>query len=276
MRLFNKVAVVGTGLVGGSLAISIQKKGLAGEVVGVSRHAKNIALAVKIGAIDRGSRELGIIKDADLVVLATPVDSIIKLSRKVSRLIRPDCIVMDVGSTKEKIVSCLEGEFANFVGSHPLAGSEKRSIAYAHAGMFKGSLCILTPTGKTRKPALNKIKKLWESVGARVVLLSPGTHDSILAFVSHLPHVVAFSLINSVPGACLSFASGGLKDTTRIAASDAELWGEIFLSNRKNLLRAIGVFQKRLSDIRSALNKEDARSLQRALREAKIKREKLG
>ena len=276
MRLFNKVAVVGTGLVGGSLAISIKKKGLAGEVVGVSRHAKNIALAVKIGAIDRGSRELGIIKDADLVVLATPVDSIIKLSRKVSRLIRPDCIVMDVGSTKEKIVSCLEGEFANFVGSHPLAGSEKRSIAYAHAGMFKGSLCVLTPTGKTRKPALNKIKKLWESVGARVVLLSPGTHDSILAFVSHLPHVVAFSLINSVPGACLSFASGGLKDTTRIAASDAELWGEILLSNRKNLLRAIGVFQKRLSDIRSALNKEDARSLQRALREAKIKREKLG
>jgi len=276
MRLFNKVAVVGTGLVGGSLAISIKKKGLAGEVVGVSRHAKNIALAVKIGAIDRGSRELGIIKDADLVVLATPVDSIIKLSRKVSRLIRPDCIVMDVGSTKEKIVSCLEGEFANFVGSHPLAGSEKRSIAYAHAGMFKGSLCVLTPTGKTRKPALNKIKKLWESVGARVVFLSPGTHDSILAFVSHLPHVVAFSLINSVPGACLSFASGGLKDTTRIAASDAELWGEIFLSNRKNLLRAIGVFQKRLSDIRSALNKEDARSLQRALREAKIKREKLG
>ena len=276
MRLFNKVAIVGTGLIGGSVGMAIRKNGLAGEVVGVSRHAKNILLARKMRAIDKGSQDLGIIKGADLVVLATPVEAILGLSKKISSLVSGDCVVTDVGSTKEKIVSRLDRVFPGYIGSHPLAGSEKRSVFYARPDIFKGSLCVLTPTAKTNVKALSKIKRLWGSVGARVVLLRPETHDAILSFASHLPHVAAFSLINSVPAACLKFASGGLKDTTRIAASDAELWAEIFLSNKNNLTRAIGVFQGNLSEIKSALRHQDKKRLQSILKEAKSRREELG
>lgn len=273
--MFKKVAIIGTGLIGGSLALSLKKKKIASEVVGVSRHKKSLAAAKRIGAIDRGSLNPLIIKGADLIILATPVNVILNLAAKISKIAGTDAIITDVGSTKKEIVAKLENIFPNFVGSHPLAGSEKRSIGNADPEMFIGSVCILTPTRKTKRPALKRIKGFWNRLGATTIDLSPENHDRILAFTSHLPHISAFSLMGSVPQQYLKFASGGLKDTTRIAASDSQLWADIFLSNRKNILKAISVLEKNLANIKSALNNKDRKSLVKILRRAKKKREKL-
>jgi prephenate dehydrogenase len=276
MKLFNKVAILGVGLIGGSIAQAIKKKGLAKEVVGVSRHKKNVLLAKRFQVIDRGSQDLNIIKGADLVILATPVDTIINLGAKVSHLVNEECIVTDVGSTKQKIVSKLEKIFPRYIGTHPLAGSEKRGIANARTVTLKDSLCIFTPTRHTDKEALRAVKRLWVKLGTQIVFVSPTTHDKILSFVSHLAHVASFSLIGTMPTSYLRFASGGLKDTTRIAASDSELWADIFLSNQKNIARALTNFQKHLGKIKSAINNRDKKLLIHILKEAKAKREALG
>lgn len=276
MKLFNKVAIVGTGLIGGSIALAIKKKGLAKQIVGVSRHKKTLGFARRIGAIDRGSQGLNIIQDADLVILATPISAIISLAPKISQIIGRKCIVTDVGSTKQQIVSKLEKIFPFYIGSHPLAGSEKRGVTNASSNIFRDSLVLLTPTKNTNKEALGKIRRLWNGLGTKVVSLSPDTHDKVLSFSSHLPHTVAFSLIATMPKKYLRFASSGLKDTTRIAASDNELWADIFLSNPKNIITAIGLLQNNLLRIKLAIQRKDKKLLAKILKEAKAKREALG
>lgn len=275
MRLFNKVAIIGMGLMGGSIAKALKKKQLVGEIIGVSRQRKTLLLARKIRAIDRGSQNIHLIKDADLVILATPVGTILNLASEISKIIREDCIVTDVGSAKQEIVAKLSRIFPRYVGSHPLAGSEKQGVVNAAADIFKDSLCIMTPLKNTDKDAQLKIKKLWKQIGAKVVNLTPATHDNILSFVSHLPHIVAFSLISALPRKYLPFAPNGLKDTTRIAASDNKLWCDIFLSNRENMLKSIDLFQENLSHIKSAIEKRDRESLNRILKKAKIKRDNI-
>jgi prephenate dehydrogenase len=275
MRLFNKAAIIGTGLIGGSLALEIRKKGLAKEVVGVSRHKESLSWAKRIGAIDKGSQNLNIIRGADLVILATPVNSILGLAGPISRIIAKNCLVTDVGSTKERIVRAFENLFPNYVGSHPLAGSEKRGVKNARKDLFKGSLCILTPTKKTNAAALRKINLLWKNAGAMTFFLTPQAHDRILSSVSHLPHVVAFSLIEAVPESFLKFSSGGLKDSTRIASSDSELWAQIFLSNSGNIVRDIGLFQKKLNSIKLAIRSKNKKKLSTLLQRAKDKRNRL-
>ena len=276
MRLFNKVAIIGTGLIGGSMALAIKKKCLAHQIIGVSRHKNTLIWGKKSHVIDKGSQNLSIIQDADLVVLATPVNTILKSADIILKFIRKDSIVTDVGSTKKEIVSKLSKIFPNYVGSHPLAGSEKRGLTNASTYIFKNSLCILTPTKNTTPKALKKIKNLWNKLGARVIFLDPDTHDRILSFVSHLPHVIAFSLIDIVPDKYLKFGATGLKDTTRIALSDSRVWVDIFLSNRENMLKSIESFQNNLSRIKSAINKRDERTLIKILKKAKGKREILG
>ncbi|TRZ50092.1 prephenate dehydrogenase/arogenate dehydrogenase family protein [bacterium] len=275
MRIFNKVAIVGTGLIGGSIGLAIKDKKIARQVIGVSRHKKTLLQAKRRGAIDIGSQDIKIIKDADLVILAAPVETIIRMAPKISRMIRKDCIVTDVGSTKEHIVRSLSKIFSHYVGSHPLAGSEKRGITNARGSLFHNSLCLLAPVENTNLRALNKVRRLWQAMGSRVLLISADKHDQALSFVSHLPHVAAFALINCVPPGFLKFASGGLKDTTRIAASDAEIWTDIFSSNRRNISRSIGLFQKDIAKIKSAILNKDQRALGRLLKKAKAKREAL-
>lgn len=276
MKLFNKIAILGVGLIGGSIALAIKKKRLAKEIVGVSRHKNSLLLAKRKGAVDRASLSLGIIKDADLLILATPVNTIINLAPKISKIIKKECIVTDVGSTKEAIATSLEKKLPNYVGSHPLAGSEKRGIINAHPDLFKDSLCILTPTRNTNKRALNKVNLLWQRLGARTVLLSPQTHDKILSFVSHLPHIVAFSLIGIIPKQYLKFASSGLKDTTRIAASETELWADILLSNQKNIIKSMELLEANISRVRLALQRKDRKRLTLIIKKARVKRKVLG
>lgn len=272
MKQFEKVAVVGVGLIGGSLSLAIKEKKLAGQVVGVSRHKRTILLAKRRGAIDSGACDINIIKGADLVILAAPVAVILKLAKAVCGIVSRECIVTDVGSTKEEIVFSLEKMFPNYVGSHPLAGSEKQGVLNANAELFKNSICVLTPTKKTNTAALRKIKLFWEKLGSKIFYLKPDIHDQILSFVSHLPHAVAFSLINAVPKKYLSFASTGFRDTVRIAFSDEEIWSDIFLSNQKELLKAIDLFQENLSLIKSAIKKQDKRLLSNIIKKTKVKK----
>ena len=274
MPLFNKVAIIGVGLIGGSLGLDIKKRGLAHEVVGVSRHKKSIDLALKRRAIDRGSLSLSIIKGADLVIFAAPVNTIINLHKAINKYISKSCIVTDVGGTKNAISNSLEGIFPAYIGSHPLAGSEKRGIANASLGVFDGSLCVLTlGKHKVSSASLKKIKEMWHKLGARTIILTPKDHDKYLAFASHLPHVIAYSLIDSVPKKALKFSAKGLKDTTRIASSDPLLWSDILLTNSGNLLMAINSFENSLKKIKSAVKDNNAKALRKILSQSKTKRD---
>ena len=275
MKLFKKVAVVGVGLIGGSMALDIKKKRLAGKIVGMTRSRKTVALARRHKVVDACSQDLEIIRGADLVVLATPVNTIMDLAPKISRIVNRNCLVTDVGSTKQEIVLRLEKIFPHYIGSHPLAGSEKRGVAHARAGIFRNSLCILTPTNKSKKEALGKMRQLWHLLDARVVVTSPSFHDRALSFVSHLPHIVAFCLIDAIPREYLTFGATGLKDTTRIASSEPELWRDIFMSNRKATLDAIASFQNNLAKIKELLRKKDIKRLDAFLSRAKNKRDTL-
>jgi prephenate dehydrogenase len=276
MKMFNKVVIIGTGLIGGSIGAALKNKRLAAKVIGLSRHLKNAALAKKMGAIDSVGKSLAAVKEADLVILATPVDTIIDFALKIHKLIKKECIVIDVGSTKELIVSKLSSIIPNFLGCHPLAGSEKKGILNLETDIFKGSICIITPNRLVNSHTLNKVSLLWRKLGARVVKLAPADHDRILGFTSHLPHLAAFALIDSVPKEYLTFSSSGLKDTTRISASDANLWVEIFLSNRENSLHALSVFQNKLSALKLTIEKRNKKQLIKLLQSARRKREALG
>lgn len=274
MKQINKVAIIGMGLIGGSIALALKKKKLAKCVVGVSRHEKTLNLAKKNRLIALGSTNLSVIKDADLVIFAAPVEVILKLAPPAAKIIKPGAIVTDVGSTKEKIVAKLERIFPNFIGAHPMAGSEKRGLSNANGDIFRNSLCILTPTKRSSRKAKTKIACFWKELGARVRCLSPEAHDKVLSLTSHLPHLIAFSLINSVPRQFFSFTANGLRDTTRIAASDPELWADIFLSN-KNSLKSIQVFQSNLEQLKKAIRNKNTRLLKQMLFVAKAKRDSL-
>ncbi len=276
MKLFNKIAIVGVGLIGGSIGLELKRKRLTNLVIGMSFHKNSITLAKKRGAIDIGSLDFSVLKDADLVILATPVFTMIELAPLISRVIKKDCIVTDVGSTKEKIVSNLEKIFPNYIGSHPLAGSQKRSISNAKIGLFKGTLVILTPTKKTKPAIVNKIERFWVKLGAKVTKLKPSVHDLTLAYISHLAHIAAFSLIESIPQKYLAYSASGLKDTTRIASSDSRLWADVFLSNRKNIIKSIAALELNLYRIKSAIKNNKKEQLIKLLKKSQLKREKLG
>ena len=276
MKLFKKAVIIGTGLIGGSLGLALKKQHLVSQITGLSRHLKNARLAKKAGAIDYVGTSLAVVKDADLIILATPVNTIIDIAFKISKQIKKDCIVIDVGSTKDVIVSKIQGVIPNFIGCHPLAGSEKRGALNLQAGIFRSSACIITPSPKTEQKVLRKVILFWRKLGSRVLILSPKRHDQILAFTSHLPHAVAFSLIEAIPPKFLNLGSTGLMDSTRISASDAHLWSEVFISNRKNLLQALSSFQTKIAALKLSLEKQNKKLLVKKLLSARKKREMLG
>lgn len=275
MRLFNKVAIVGVGLIGGSIGRAIKKRRLARRVIGISRHKQTINSAKRGCAIDQGFTDISGVRGADLVILAAPVGSIIEVGLRIIPLIKPQALVFDTGSTKQAIVRALEDKLPNFVGCHPLAGSQKQGVLNADANLFRDTLCIFTPTKRTPPAALKKARAFWKALGAKTVDMPPAMHDKYIAYVSHLVHIAAFSLIESIPARALCFAASGLKDTTRIAASGENLWKDIILTNPENILAALKDFNLALSKIRSAIISKDASALLRLLRQARLKREKL-
>jgi len=277
MRLFNRVTIIGLGLIGGSLALTIKEKKIAREVIGVSRRKSTINHAVKAGIVDFATLDLGRgVRDSDLVIIAAPVFKIVDIAKRIAPFLKEGAILTDAGSTKKYIVKNIEsfsGKGLNFVGSHPIAGSELSGIKYADKGLFKGAYCIITATENTE--ALGKVKRFWVSLGMKVVVMHPDTHDKLLSKISHLPHAAAASLVNTIGKNGLDLAAGGFKDTTRIASGEPELWKDIFLTNRENLIKDIGLLRKELLKIEKALKGRNSRDLISFLRRAKAIRDSL-
>ena len=272
MPQFKKAAVIGVGLIGGSFAAALKEKRIATQVVGVSRKFSTVNTALKKGLIDSGDTGLSLVAGADLLVFAVPPGAVNVQAEKIASLTDRNCLVIDVCSTKETVVKRLSALFARYVGCHPLAGSEKKGPESASAFLFRESLCVITPVLSTGNNDLAVVKRIWRALGARILLMTPSEHDRVFSFVSHLPHALAFSLVASVPDKYLKFAAGGFRDTTRIAASDDELWADIFRSNKDNIIKAIEEYQKHLALLKSALSAGDQCKLQRLLFKASLKR----
>lgn len=282
---FRRLTIIGVGLIGGSLARVCRKKGLADELVGVGRGRKNLELALELGVIDRWSHQVEEgVDGADGVVLATPMGTIIPLAERMAPHIEAGCLVTDVGSTKASVVEPLERLLqptAAFVGGHPIAGTEKSGVEASFETLFEGFRCILTPTDRTDTEALARVQSLWEACGMSVVCMDPDTHDTLLAGVSHLPHMVAYALINTVTGLssndhdAVAYSAGGFRDFTRIAASDPTMWRDICLANRKPLLAMIDRFSGSLDELREAIEGADGEALQELFAAARRIREGL-
>lgn len=272
MRLFNKVAIIGVGLIGGSIGLALKKKALAGKITGIGHRQKSIDQALRVGAIDAGYLELDRIKGADLIILAAPVKEIIDILPKLKNLITKDCLIIDAGSTKSEIIKTAEKYQLRFIGGHPLAGMEKKGPENAREDLFKSSLCLLVVPKKYNPQDLSRVKKFWEALGARTLVLNSARHDRILAFTSHLPHAVVFSLLDCLKSDYLKFGAGGLKDTTRIGLSDSLLWKDIFLTNRQELLGAINAFEKSLQRLKFLIKNNDDGALRTYLENARDKR----
>lgn len=250
------MAIVGLGLIGGSLALAARARGLVGEVVGVGRGRANLEAGLACGAADRVEQDLAAgVTGADLVVLAVPVAAMEPIARRLAEILAPGVIVTDVGSVKRSVVRPVEealGTRARFVGGHPIAGTERSGVAHSFPELFEGRRCILTPTERTDGDALARVRALWEGVGMEVAEMDPDRHDSVLAMVSHLPHLVAFALLLAVDEReaagedCLSFSAGGLADFTRVAGSDPVMWRDIFLANTDQVLAALDRYRAEL------------------------------
>lgn len=279
MRPFNKITIIGVGLIGGSIGLAVKKRGVAKEVAGVFRRKITLKKALARGAVDKGfmSVEDGV-RGADLIIVATPVSGIVEALRKVMKKAPKGAVVTDVGSTKKFIVDradkFLKGSGVTFVGSHPMAGSERTSVEFARPDLFEGSPCIVTKTAATNKGALNTVADFWKSLGGKVKVMTPSEHDKSVALISHLPHIVAYSLAGAIPEKELAYAAEGFKDTTRVASSDPHLWADIFLTNRKEAIRACRMFEGSYKGILKALASEDHRGMVKALKKAKAKRDK--
>lgn len=278
---FDQLTIVGVGLIGGSVGLAAKARGLTRRVVGVGRDERTLARAQAEGAIDSFTVNLTDgVKAADLVVVCTPVDRVAADVLAAALTAPPRCIVTDVGSTKGNIVRDLAGKLppagAMFVGSHPLAGSEKRGAANAIADLFVNRVVIVTPTPDTDMEAVAVVELFWSRLGARIIRMDPHEHDTALAVTSHLPHAAAGGLAGVTPPEWLALTAGGFRDTTRIAAGDPALWAAIFEANRDAVLAAVDKFADRMTQFRQLLAADDRAGLVRWLTEGKRVRDALG
>lgn len=281
---FEKVAVVGLGLIGGSLAVALRESGEVGEIFGVERDAESLRFALENGIADAGASEIGPgMSGSEIVVVATYVATIAGVAREVSGFVSPDTVVCDVGSVKASVVREMENGPRNirFVGAHPIAGKETSGVMESDSALFSGKRCVVTPTESTSPEALSMVKKLFSLVGSEVVEMDPESHDEVFSLVSHLPHAVAYSLVSAVASGgrdrnLFDFSGGGLADFTRIAGSSPEMWAGIFIENRDALLGAIRGFAGKLGEIEKAIASGNVEDLADLLREARDSKKNLG
>jgi prephenate dehydrogenase len=280
MMNFHTLTIVGVGLLGGSIGLAAKQRDLVRRVVGVGHQWPSLALAQRRGAIDEGTLDLAAgVREADLIVLCTPVDRIVEQALTVSANCPSDALLTDVGSTKAAIVRSLDGRLPRglaFVGGHPLAGSEKRGVEFAEPDLFEGRLTVLTPTETTDPGAVERVALFWQALGSRVRVLSPEEHDRALALTSHLPHLLASALAGILPENLFDLAATGFRDTTRIAAGDPSLWTGIFQQNRQAVLQALELFSARLGEFHQALQSNDRNTIDSLLAQAKKVRDALG
>jgi len=274
------LTIVGVGLIGGSIGLAARRRGIAHHIVGVGRKQSSLDPAIIAGAIDEPSLDLiASVRQAEFVVFCTPVDRIAGQVLAAAPHCQPGTVLIDAGSTKSVIVAAVEGrlpEDVHFVGSHPLAGSEKRGPEHADPDLYEGRLTVVTPTKHTDSAAVKRATAFWRALGSRVEVMSPEAHDRALATTSHLPHVAAAALAGILPPALHELTATGFRDTTRVAAGDPALWTGILLQNREALLDAISKLQDRLREFERAIGSNDRAELDALLARAKRTRDALG
>jgi prephenate dehydrogenase len=280
---WKKVTLVGVGLLGGSLGMALRKRRLAKSVVGFVRRKASVAECKRVGAVSLATQDLArAVKEAELIVLCTPIAQMRPLVEQMLPSLLPGAVVTDVGSVKGSIVRELESLLAkagaHFVGSHPMAGSERTGVAAARADLFVDAVCVITPTPNSNEAAVLNVEQLWKSVGSRLLRLTPQAHDALVSRSSHLPHVLATQLVNLVlrpeqPKEQGMLCANGFRDTTRIASGSPEMWRDIAMANRTNLLRALSAFESGLGDFKRALRSGNEGAIAKFFEEARQRRD---
>ncbi|MBI3100667.1 MAG: prephenate dehydrogenase/arogenate dehydrogenase family protein [Burkholderiales bacterium] len=270
--MFEQLGLIGCGLMGGSFALALKQAGLVQRVVGYSKSPSTTDRARQLGVIDvEAPSALLAVAGADIVLLAVPVSATEATLKAIRHLVTPQMLIMDVGSTKADVVqaaeSALREKVGSFVPAHPITGREVSGVEHAEAGLYDGRQVILTPTERTLTAQLQRAQEVWTQLGCRVTSMSPESHDAAFAAVSHLPHLLAFTLINSIAGqeqadTYLSLAGPGFRDFTRIAASDPKVWRDILLSNREELLKQTDMYKQALERLEHAMRQGDSQSIE--------------
>ncbi len=275
---FSSVCVIGVGIIGGSMARALREKGIVEEIVGVGRGRENLEDAMRLGIIDRFTHDpCEACRGADLVILATPVSAIPSIVSKIKDMLSPGALLTDVASTKAKLIRELDPlipESVDFVPGHPIAGKEKSGCRFSQANLFENRWTILTPNQRTRTHALERVKSMWTEIGARVEIMDPIQHDRVLAAVSHLPHLVAYALVDTLAGIdqkdpVLRFSAGGFQDFIRIAGSSPEVWRDIFLENQGPIREMIELYINRLNGLDTLIENGDDEGLLRLFAKAR-------
>ena len=277
------LAIIGVGLIGGSFARAMRSSGVAQQISGYGRNEANLKTAVQLGVIDDYSLDIKeVVKDADLIFIATPVGSIQKIFSEIKDHIKADAIITDAGSTKANVIHAAETVFAeppeNFVAGHPIAGTENSGVESSFANLYHDHRVILTPADYTNPQAVEFVTRLWQAAGAHVVIMEAEHHDQVLAATSHLPHLLAFSLVNTLTTLdekqeIFENAAGGFRDFTRIASSDPSMWQDICLANKEALLEHLQHFMGELDQIKTALENSDGEFLKQSFARAKQSRD---
>ena len=276
------LAVVGVGLIGGSLARALRAAGAVETVTGIGRGAENLITAEKLGIIDRWSHDLAAVADADMVVVAVPMGAYAQVFSALALHARADAVITDVGSTKQHALAMAAAYLTapgRFVAAHPIAGTEHSGAAASRVDLFRDRLLIMTPDDATEQDACRRVAAMWQLADAEVITMDAARHDYLMAAVSHLPHVAAFAIVNAVAGRDgeedpLQFAAGGFRDFTRIASSSPTMWRDIALTNREALLANIDALRGELDTIRRAVEAGDGEQLTRLFTRAKEARDR--
>jgi prephenate dehydrogenase len=280
MKIWDTIAIVGVGLIGGSIGLALRQRKLVKTVVGIGRRQASLRVARRVGAVTHTTIDLNKgVAEAELVIVCTPVGQIVEHVRQAAQHGPERTLITDAGSTKSSIVAALDSGLprgCRFLGSHPLAGTERAGAAHASADLFEGRMSILTPTKNTRAEDFDLLEEFWQSLGSVVVQMTPEEHDIALALTSHLPHAAAAALALAVPEKYFRLTGAGLLDTTRVAAGDPELWRQIFALNRDNVLAALEQFGTKLSALHAAVRDNNQDEIKRFLTLAKKNRDALG
>jgi prephenate dehydrogenase len=285
VKQFERAVIVGVGLLGGSIGLALRNRKLAKRVVGFSPRGSSLDAAVARGAIDASSQTIQeACQGSDLVIVCTPVQSVAEQVQQCARHMAPNGWITDVGSTKEKIVTSIAATAAidQFIGSHPLAGSEKSGVDFARENLLEKKLVVVTPhtihSSKTARQTELAVlaEQLWKSLGARTMRMNPQDHDAAVARTSHLPHILASALAAATPDSVLPLAASGWCDTTRVASGGVELWRQIIDENRTPIVDALEEFSTTLQLWLTALRNEDGPTIEQLLTDGKKKRDSLG
>ncbi len=280
--MFEQLGLIGCGLMGGSFALALKQAGLVKRVVGYSKSPSTTERARQLGIIDiEAPSALLAVSGADIVLLAVPVSATEASFKAIRHLVTPDMLIMDVGSTKRDVVDAarrsLREHVGLFVPAHPIAGKEVSGVEYSDPDLYTGKQVILTPIERTLAPQLQKAQELWTRLGCKVLTMSPEQHDAAYAAVSHLPHLIAFALMNAITGQeqgkeYLSLAGPGFRDFSRIAASDPKVWRDILMANREELLAQSALFKNNLQALESLISGGDATALETLIERASTTR----